>query len=179
MRSTIGAEAFLFPHRWPWTRSRWEWAPWWPRRADAPAARAAAASSGWPPPGRRRAPSSPPSGSWWPLSGCFCSNLWRRWNSLVFFTGLQNVCRLVMTLRSLTHPHLPKLAGPQFFHHFQGLSGNLPLVLRPGLLGGFGLTGGIEPLTQPICCTCTQNTQSFCFLLCVCVRGRASAFLSL
>lgn len=46
---------------------------------------------------------------------------------------------------SLTHPHLPELAGPQPLHQLQRLPGNLPLVLPPRLLGLLGLAGAAQP----------------------------------
>lgn len=39
----------------------------------------------------------------------------------------------------LTHPDLSELPRSQFALQLQGLAGDLPLVLPPGLLGSFGL----------------------------------------
>lgn len=60
---------------------------------------------------------------------------------------------------SLTHPHFSKLPSPEFLHHLQRVSGNLPLILSPWLLGGSYLTGGVETLTQAVWCPCVHTSD--------------------
>lgn len=76
---------------------------------------------------------------------------------LLWIDGICSPSHLHMSPLSLTHPDFPKLSRSELLLQLQGLSGNLPLVLPPGLLWCPRLTRLHQLCAQPVCLAWTTK----------------------